>query len=367
MTLYERERQDAIKASDDKRVDQVDRATRFLASIETYSELLLNLRVNAPTLFQPVHRVEALGAFLKANCSKQDLYANAIFVDGFPTNQLMEDSDCLLINSRPTLREWVCSQQLHVTLLGQWLVDVYQAHVEALEGAHINLRDTVSTARCLADNASAIRRQDTYYQGVLDLYGVCFRELELLSRKMDPQAVLEYVIQDGEDPSMPISLYDTNATTSIEKGDQLFAENERFVLVRNAVDRSYKLFQKRSEQELVDYMRSTTKVLPLNEDLLDLEACLVRDYFLRLPGEQVEIGRNYLGEPVTLSFDTRLYSFVPHNLYVQTVGGDWRAEETTIDLVDVLPLNGMIERIKERYSQALQGAPEQKVNHSVRR
>lgn len=114
-------------------------------------------------------------------------------------------------------------------------------------------------------------------------------------------------------------------------------------------------------------MRSTTKVLPLNEDLLDLEACLVRDYFLRLPGEQVEIGRNYRGEPVTLSFDTRQYGFVPHNLYVQTVGGDWRAVETAIDLVNVLPLNGMIERIKERYSQALQEAPEQKVNHSVRR
>lgn len=367
LALYDEERLDAEKASDANRIGQLGKAVHCLGQMTTKSELLMNLRENALTLFQAVRHVEEMGAFLKDNFSVRDLSANDIYIDCLPDRQLTEGTDCLLINSRPHLIECDFSHNIHATFLGRWLVNAYEADIVALEGVHINLMDTVSTARCLGGNASAIRRQDTYFQGVLELNEVSFRELELLSRKMAPEALLEYVIQDGEDPSMPLNLVDVHAAATLEKGDQLIAENECFVLTRNALNRSYMLFQKRTEGEIIDYMRSATEAIPLNEDLVDLQACLMRETFMRLKNERLEIGRNYPGEPVTLSFDGLFRCYEPHNLYVRAGSGDWKAESSVIDMRPQLPLNSTIDRIKEKYSHVLQGTVEQQSGRSARR
>ena len=367
LALYAVERLDAQKVSDDNRIGQLERAVRLLEPMITKSELLMNLRENALKLFQPVRRVEAMGSFIKDNFSAYDLRANFVFVDCFPNGKLPEGTDCLLINSSPSLRECDFAQNVHATFVGRWLVNAYEAQIVALHGAHVNLMDTVSTARCPVKNASAIRRQDTYYQGVLELNEVSFRELEILSRTKTAREVLEHVIADGEDPSMPLCPCLVHAAASLEKGDQLIAENDRFALVRNALHRSYSLCQKWTEGEVCSFMRCVTAEIPLSEDLRVLQSCLMRETFLRLPDEQMEIGRNYQGEPVTLSFDAKRYGFVPHNLYVQTGTCDWRAETSIIDLEPKLPLNRTIEKIKAQYRQVLQGVVVQKASHSVRR
>ena len=366
LCFFKEEYEKAWVDCDQKRLHQLDEAMSLFEPVTTKSECL-QLLVSEPTkLFASLREWRRMVAYIRENFSAQDLQLHGIFLDFVPEKEPTRGSQCLFINSQPTLCEYALSEDMKASFLGRWLVDVYQAEVVALDGAHINLRGSMAVGQLSSKNASITPRHDVYYQPVLSLSGAKFRMAEQMAQSKTAGELLCEILESHEVLQKPIMLDDLQATPIMEKGDQLIAESGHYALIRNVYEREYLLLRKLSEQRVIDTIQSTNHHLKMSSDVGALHVCMIRDQFLRLPNERLEIGVNHLGQPAYLSFDVNKHCFNTHGLYYENWNDKWAMEEP-IYLQDNQSLEEMIKAIQEMHQKDLSSGVQKARSQSAKR
>ena len=291
---------------------------------------------------------------------------NGIYLDVIPKKGLSKDTQYLFVNSQPTLCEYAFSTDAQASFLGRWLVDVYQAEVVALDGAHINLRGPMAMGEMHAENASITPRHDIYFQLLMTLGGPKFRMVEQMALSKTPVELLCEILDNQEVLQKPIMLRDIQATPIMEKGDQLITDSGHFALIRNEYKREYVLLRKLTEQKVIDIIQSTKNNLCLTSDVRALHVCMIRDMFLRLPNERFEIGVNHLGKTASLSFEANKHCFNTHDLYYKDWNDNW-VEEGRIYLEDDKTFQENINAIREAYKGDLSSGIQRETKRSAKR
>ena len=196
--FFKKEYQKAWVDYDQKRLDRLDEAINLFEPVTTKSECL-QLLVSEPTkVFASLKEWRPVVAYVREHFSGEDLLACGIFLDTLPEKELTEDSQCLFINSQPSLCEYALSEDVKASFLGRWLVDVYQAEVVALDGAHMNLRSPMAVGQMSSENASITPRHDVYYQPVLSLGGAKFRMAERMAQSKTADELLYEILESHE-------------------------------------------------------------------------------------------------------------------------------------------------------------------------
>ena len=161
-------------------------------------------------------------------------------------------------------------------------------------------------------------------------------------------------------------LDDLQATPIMEKGDQLIADSGHYALIRNVYEREYLLLRKLSEQRVIDIIQSTKYHLKLSGDAVALHVLMIRDQFLRLPNERMEVCENHLGQPAFLSFDANKHCFNTHGLYSKNWNDKWVMEEP-IYLQDNLSLEEIIKAIQKMHQKDLSSGVQKARSQSAKR
>ena len=290
---------------------------------------------------------------MKAHGSDEELAQAGIFIDLPDWDQVKWDGMALLINTLPERCRLQVDQDGQVAFLGAWTVDARRASVIALTGAHINLRDCLATVQIPSDNASVVRLPDGYYQPIARFDRPnTFRELERIFVEDGRFWLLDRLKEQVWRPTR-VDLLAQYETPILKKGDDLVAEDAYCALVRNAHERSYMLYLIRSEREIVQAIQACQHDCLINEDLRPLKASLVRDEFLKWPGGRRVIGKNHLGEEVSLSFDVGFQDYKPHNLYRKGGSGKWEPYTTPIRMSSKLTLEAEIQAIQRDFAPCL--------------
>ena len=153
----------------------------------------------------------------------------------------------------------------------------------------------------------------------------------------------------------------------MEKGDQLIADRGHYALIRNEYERVYVLLRKLSEQRVIDTIQSTKSHLKLSSDAVALHVCMIRDQFLRLPNERMEVCENHLGQPAYLSFDANKHCFNTHDLYYCDPWIDKWVEEEPIYLQDNQSLEEIIKDIQNMHQKEFYRRLRESKGQSVKR
>ena len=299
---------------DFERVTLLGKAMDIIESMDTKTDLLQGLTERSVELLKPIENVEGIGGYLRDAFRAKDLIDNNVFIDRLPTGVLPKDSTCILINSTPHLMEGRFAQDVSATIIGKWYLEVQDADVTLLQGAHVNLWGSRAMGQCLVENASMIRRQEEYYQPIRRFDQPReFREVEDLLSTYGRFVMLDHIVPDRKE--IPeLSLSKLSATATSRKGDEILTNYGDYTLVRNEWERSYTLFERYNVHEVIDRIKAADYHLYLDADLSPVLADVYRGQILRMPGERWEIGQNTKGEPVTLWFDANTYKFKVNNL-----------------------------------------------------
>ena len=356
--LYVHEQEEAQFRVDRDRATRINIALKLLDGVETRSDLMSFLSADKGAMLFPVGDAEALGRVLRAGFAEEELNQVGIYLDKQPAEMGEHCAGAVLINTTPN--RYHCSVDFDgsVTFLGKWMVDVRQAEVFALAGVHANARGSLAVVDVQSMDASAVRLPGTYYQKIEkfnDLYS--FSQLERRFQTENVYSILDAVKEkvgftDG------LSLLETTATPALERGDQVIASDKWFTLVRNELSRSYHMFQHRSEDQVVRAIYASQHDCIISDDLLPLKAALVRDEFLRMPGERLVLGKNQQGEIASLKFDMSYFAFLPENLYKKEQFGRWEPYSYLIPLSQELTLNAQIVSIKCKFEDCLKAGQE---------
>ena len=300
--------------NDIERITSLGKAMDIIQSMDTKTDLLQGLTERSVELLKPITEVERVGGFLRDSFTNKDLIDNNVFVDRLPTDVLPKDSTCLLINSSPNLKEGGFTQDVSATIIGRWYLEVQEADVTLLHGAHVNLWGARAMGQCLVEDASMIRQQEEYYQPIRR-FGQAkeFRNVESLLSTYGRFVMIDYIVPNRKEIP-PLSLSKLSATATSRKGDEVLTNYGDYTLVRNEWERSYTLFERYNVGKVIDQIKAADYHLYLDADLAPVLADVYRDQFLRLPGERMVIGQNTKGEPVTLSFNANTYKFKVDNL-----------------------------------------------------
>lgn len=351
--LYERERAAAELDRDSIRGGEVDIILKYLDEVETRSDLLAFLSAHLGRALRPVEQVEALGRFLKEGFREEELNGAGIYLDKLPAELREQWDKGIFINTTP--QRYHCSVDFdgHATFLGKWTIDVRQARVKALAGAHANVRDALGDAYAPTLKSSSVRLPDTYYQKIEAFNKLFdFSKLERRVQNGDVSALIDS-IKEQVGLTESLALLNTTVTPVLKRGDQVIASDNQFVLVRNEFERQYYFFQKRSEAEVVKAINACQHHCVINDDLHKLKAALVRDEFLKQPDERMVIGTNQMGEVASLKFDMDKFAFRPENLYEKGKFGRWIAFSNPIPLSTDYTLNAQLDSIKCHFEDCL--------------
>lgn len=353
IAIYQSELEGAESMGSPKRADALHQAVSLTEGAQTKSDLLLSLMEQYEVMLAPVQQVELFGAFLKKSMGFEVLERNGIYLDKLPKVELAKGQRYLFINSQPERAKGVLDQEIEAICMGRWHLDVWEASVKALPGTHLDLRDTLSVAQCVTNEASAIRHQDAYYERVHEIRKPSdFLSLERIFQKEGQFWALDR-LKEEVGFQKEVNLLQVYAVPTNWKGDTLEAQDAHFALVRNEWDRSYLLFQIRSESAVIKAIQNCEHHCVIDPDLRNLKAALVRDEFLGLPNEQLILGHNQLGETVSLSFIANEQCFQPHNLYNKKEFGRWELFDGVIPMSDQYTLKSQVDSIKCRFENCL--------------
>lgn len=328
LSFYQQAMQKAQRICDPRLLKRLEESVGLIKTVNTKSEFLHLLVQDATTIFSPMEGWLSLVTYLQKHFSQTDLSDNGIFVDQLPDLGILKGSQALFVNTTPVLLEHTLPEELQAAFLGRWLVDVYQAKVVALDGAHINLRGPNATGQRASDKASVMSRHDVYYQPVMDLNDEQYQLVEQICKFKQPSELLDEVLHFQGNLQDKILLHNIDTTPITMQGDRLLAEGEQYALILNSDTQECVLLRKLSEQQVIDEIRASKSDFNLeNEALRTLHICMLRDMFLKLPNERLEIGTNHLGQPATISFDPNRLCFNTHGLYYKSYEGHWIREE----------------------------------------
>ena len=366
LSFYKDEYQKAWVDGDQKRAHRLEGVVSLFRPVTTKSEFLQLLLTEPTMVFQSMKDWRPMVAYIREKFSEQDLQVNGIYLDVLPKKGLSKETQYLFVNSQPTLCEYAFSTDAQASFLGRWLVDVYQAEVVALDGAHINLRGPMAMGEMHAENASITPRHDIYFQLLMTLGGPKFRMVEQMALSKTPVELLCEILDNQEVLQKPIMLRDIQATPIMEKGDQLITDSGHFALIRNEYKREYVLLRKLTEQKVIDIIQSTKNNLCLTSDVRALHVCMIRDMFLRLPNERFVIGVNQLGKTASLSFDANKHCFNTHGLYYKDWNDNW-VEEGRIYIEEDKTFQENINAIREAYKGDLSSGIQRETKRSAKR
>ena len=353
LSLYEVERDSAVEQHNLELAERLSVAQGLVSRVECKAELLQLLVEQCIQTLAPIEQAKTVGEILKAHGSDEELALAGIFIDLPDWDQVKWNGMALLINTLPERYRLQVDQDGQVAFLGAWTVDARRASVIALTGALFNLRYCLATAQIPSDNASVVQLPDGYYQPIARFDRPnTFRKLERIFVEDGRFWLLDRLKEQVWRPTR-VDLLAQYETPILKKGDDLVAEDAHCALVRNAHERSYMLYLIRNEREIVQAIQACQHDCLINEDLRPLKASLIRDEFLKWPGGRRVIGKNHLGEEVSLSFDVGFQDYKPHNLYRKGVAGKWEPYTTPIRMSGKLTLEAEIQAIQRDFAPCL--------------